>query len=84
MLHAMSSICVAPAGQYEADNTATPATSRLAAAARPGPPKAAAGSAEGPAKLCCCKSCTADRFDTLDLKTHYTKDKGMNAAFAVG
>jgi hypothetical protein len=83
MLHATSSKCVAPARQYGSGSSAIPATSRPAAAAGPGPPKAGAGSAEGPAKLCCCKSCTADH-DILDLKTHYTKDKGMYSAFAVG
>jgi hypothetical protein len=81
MLHATSSIRGAPAsqyGRYGADSTAILATSRLAAAA--GPPKAGAGSAEDPAKLCCCKGCTADRYDILDLKTHYLKDKGMYSA----
>ena len=85
MLHATSSICVAPARQYGSGSSAIPATSRLEAAAGPGPPEVGAGYyAEGRAKLCCCTSCIADRYDILDLKTYYTKDKGMHSAVAVG
>lgn len=73
MVYAMGAfhpVCVTPAGQYGSDSTAIPAAGPTKAGAGAG-----AGSAESPrtAKLCGCKSRTADRHDIFDLNAHCTK-----------